>query len=200
MAGRSEGGPLTTARDFRRIYAYNHEVLERFCRTLERLPWSVVSKDRGATWHSMAGVFHHVLQVHNGWLNVTIQGRSADPALVRRDWDSFGSMREIRACMEEVWVGEDRLLAGLTDASLRRRVKAAWQPKACSVCDALIQVTLEQAHHLGEIIAMLWQEDVRPPEMTWLATNWALEARRGKRGGKAKARRPRTSRPRPRQS
>lgn len=179
---------MPTATEFRRIFAYNREVLERFCRTLERLPWSTVSKDRGATWHSMAGVFHHVLQVYNGWLNVTMQGRSADPELVRREWDSFGSMAEIRTTMEEVWVGVDRFLAGLTDASLRRRVKAAWQPKACSVADGLAQVTLEQAHHLGEIIAMLWQEDIRPPEMTWLATNWALEARRAKRRVSARRR------------
>ncbi len=190
------GGML--ADDARRMFAYNREVLEQFCRRLERLPRRVVSKDRGATWHSMAGVFHHVLRVYNGWLNVTVQGRSADPALVQRNWDSLGSMKEIRACMEDVWVGADRLLAGLTDADLRRSVKAAWQPKACTLSDALVQVTLEQAHHLGEIIAMLWQEDIRPPEMTWLATNWALDARRGRKRAGAKPRK-RTPGTRPRQ-
>ena len=30
------------------------------------------------------------------------------------------------------------------------------------------QVTLEQAHHLGELIALFWQIDVEPPEMTWI--------------------------------
>jgi uncharacterized damage-inducible protein DinB len=69
----------------------------------------------------------------------------------------------------------ERLLRGLTDASLRRKLRAPWQPKACSLEDALMQVTLEQAHHTGEIIAMLWQEDLHPPEMTWLGTTWGLE-------------------------
>ena len=34
--------------------------------------------------------------------------------------------------------------------------------------DALLQVTFEQAHHTGELIALLWQIDVEPPEMTWI--------------------------------
>ena len=34
--------------------------------------------------------------------------------------------------------------------------------------DALAQVTLEQAHHVGELIALFWQQDVEPPEMTWI--------------------------------
>jgi hypothetical protein len=34
--------------------------------------------------------------------------------------------------------------------------------------DVLMQVTFEQAHHLGEIIAILWQSNIEPPEMTWI--------------------------------
>src|SRR5574337_1084268 len=91
----------------------------------------------------------------------------------------------------ETWLtlGEkSNLLATLTDASLRRTVKAPWQPKACPLGDALIQVTLEQAHHLGEIIAMLWQKDIELPGMTWLATNWWLEAmaKKTRRGRKTR--------------
>jgi len=31
-----------------------------------------------------------------------------------------------------------------------------------------MQVTFEQAHHTGEFIALFWQIDVEPPEMTWI--------------------------------
>ena len=177
---------MLRADDFRKIYAYNRQVLEVFCRKLERLPWSIVSKDRGVTWHSMAGVLNHVLGVYDGWLNFVAQGASADDAAHRRAWDQLTSMAEVRAFLETLWPGVDRLLRGLTDASLRRRVRAPWQPKACTLEDALMQVTLEQAHHTGELIAMLWQEDLHPPEMTWLGTNWGLEARaaKSKRSGR----------------
>ncbi len=169
---------MATAQEFRRIYAYNFAVLDAFCRKLARLPWSVVSKDRGTTYHSMAGVFHHITRVYDAWLNYTVQGEMADWKMSRRRWDSFTSTEELRASLEKIMFRIDPFLEGLTDVELRRKVKAEWQPKACTVADALMQVTLEQAHHLGEIIAMLWQEDIRPPEMTWLATNRALEARK----------------------
>ncbi len=178
---------MPTAQEFRKIFTYNRQVLEAFTRKLERLPWSVVAKDRGVTWHSMAGVLYHVIGVYDGWLNFVAQGAAADDAAHERTWDSLTSVKEVRDFLEATWPGVERLLAGLNDASLKRKVRAPWQPKACPLSDALMQVTLEQAHHTGEIIAMLWQEDLHPPEMTWLGTNWGLEDR----AKKARARRAR---------
>ncbi len=37
-----------------------------------------------------------------------------------------------------------------------------------SLRDPLLQVTFEQTHHTGELIALFWQQDVEPPEMTWI--------------------------------
>lgn len=174
---------MVSARDFRKLFRYNRAVMDAYARKLERLPWAVVSKDREATYHSMAGVFKHLVGVYDGWLCYVVQGQRLDDAMASRSWDSLTSMKEIRAYHEAVWESVDRFLAKMTDADLRRKVRAPWQPKACSLEDALCQVTFEQAHHLGEIIAMLWQEDIRPPEMTWLWTNWRLEdaARKARR-------------------
>ena len=167
---------MTTARDVRRIYRYNRAVMEAYGRKLARLPWAVVSKDRGVTWHSMAGVFHHIVGVYNGWLCYVVQGKDVVGETASLPWDRLTNMEDILAYQDRVWKGVDRLLRGLTDASLRRTVKAPWQPKACTIVDALVLVTWETSHHLGEIIAMLWQEDIRPPAMTWLDVEWGLEA------------------------
>lgn len=167
---------MATAEDFRRLYRYNRAVMDAYARKLGRLPWAVVSKDRGTTWHSMAGVFHHVVGVYDGWLCSVVQEKGVDERTASRRWDGFASMEDIRAFHDAVWESVDRLMGRFTDASLRRRVKAPWQPKACTLEDALIQVTLETAHHTGEIITMLWQEDLRPPAMTWLDIQWRLEA------------------------
>ena len=78
--------------DFRRIFAYNRQVLEVFCTRLERLPWSVVSKEREAGWHSMAGTFNHILRVYDAWLNYVLQGEIADWSMTRRSWSSLTSM------------------------------------------------------------------------------------------------------------
>lgn len=172
---------MVTADDYRRILAYNRRVLEVYCKKLERLPWKVVSREREAGWHSIAGTFNHILRVYDAWLNYVVQGDLADPTMMRRTWSSLESMEEVRESLEKTWTKIDAYMKGLTDRGLGRIVRAEWQPKACTVADALMQVTLEQAHHTGEIIAMLWQDDLRPPEMTWLSTNWALEdlARKG---------------------
>ena len=181
--------PMASAEEFRRIYRYNRAVMDAYARKLERLPWSVVSKDRGATWHSMAGVFHHIVGVYDGWLRYVAQGRGVDEKTASRRWDSFASMADIRAFHDAVWASVERLLDRLTDASLRHGVRAPWKPKACTLEDALLQVTLETAHHLGEIIAMLWQEDRRPPAMTWLDIQWGLEAaaKKRRRGNKRRS-------------
>jgi len=103
------------------------------------MPWRVVAKDRGAPWHSMAGVYHHVLLVYDKWLNYVVQGERAEESMVKR-WEALESMAEIAAFREDVWRGVDRLLKGLTPARLQRKVKAPWQPKACSLADAFAQV------------------------------------------------------------
>lgn len=171
---------MVTAADFRKIYRYNRSVMDAFARKLERLPWAVVSRDRETTWHSMAGVFHHIVGVYDGWLCYLAQDQDVEEAMAAKRWDQLTSMREVRRFHEAVWNQVDILMASLTDARLKRKIKAPWQPKACSLEDALMQVTFETAHHLGEIIAMLWQEDIEPPGMTWLGINWALEGRAGR--------------------
>ena len=35
--------------------------------------------------------------------------------------------------------------------------------------DVLIHVVTEELHHRGEIIAILWQMNIEPPDMGWLS-------------------------------
>ena len=41
--------------------------------------------------------------------------------------------------------------------------------RASPVKDVLIHVFTEELHHRGEIIAILWQMDIQPPDMGWLS-------------------------------
>ncbi len=54
------------------------------------------------------------------------------------------------------------------EAVLKNREATYQSMKNIPLRDALLQVTFEQAHHLGELIALFWQQDVEPPEMTWI--------------------------------
>jgi len=52
-------------------------------------------------------------------------------------------------------------------------------PGKYSFEDAIYQTSYEQAHHLGEMIAVFWQADRAPPKMTWIENRPAR--RRGAR-------------------
>src|SRR5207244_12274365 len=161
--------------DFRDIYDYNWRVLSDYCEALAKLPEDELLKNREATHESLKNIFHHILSVHDGWLNVTAQGTSADPAMREKDFDVVPSMDPLRAYLEKIIAKEASFLAGLKDKDLSRRVKPEWKERSHSLQDALMQVTFEQAHHIGELIALFWQIDVEPPEMTWIDVRLALK-------------------------
>ena len=122
-----------------------------------------------ASHNSIKNTFVHVLTVYNGWLNYNVYGRSSEiPHETEHNPDNYNSAKDIQKFMNKVWKGVDRLMADLDNDLLAKRIKAPWMPGSHSLGDVLMQVSLEQAHHIGEIIAMLWQINVEPPEMTWI--------------------------------
>jgi uncharacterized damage-inducible protein DinB len=157
------------ADDFRRIFSYNRLVLHSFLETLDRLPTELVSKNLEASHGSMKEIFTHILTVYDGWLNHARKGETAGTPDSELD-EAFESMDSMKRYMKHVESGVDALLLELTDTMLDSPVKVDWWEKAHSLEDALMQVTIEQAHHLGEIIALLWQHDIEPPEMTWIGS------------------------------
>lgn len=159
---------MISVADFRSIYEYNWRILRDYGEALAKLPKEELRKNREATYGSMKNIFHHILSVHDGWLNVTAQGASADPAMREKDFDEVSSMEALRDYAEKIVAKEERFLAKLTDKDLDRGIQPEWKERPHSLRNALLQVTFEQAHHLGELIALFWQQDVEPPEMTWI--------------------------------
>ncbi|MFI5415465.1 MAG: hypothetical protein ACHQ16_07430, partial [Candidatus Lutacidiplasmatales archaeon] len=67
-----------------------------------------------------------------------------------------------------VWTEVDTTVRSLTPWGMGQPVKAFWMPGRYTVRDAFFQATMEEAHHLGELIGALWQDDSTPPDMTWI--------------------------------
>jgi uncharacterized damage-inducible protein DinB len=167
--------------DARAIAAYNHAVFDRFVRKVRRLPGKEATRKRGIGHESLFNTLVHVLNVQEVWLVYVVHGRTSDRVLgeLFRDpsrhpttWKGFDEYST------RVWKGIDATLRGLTGRSLDRRVSAFWMPGRYTVRDALLQATVEEAHHLGEIIAALWQDDRRPPDMTWIEVGRPAARRR----------------------
>ena len=162
------------ADDFRRIFNYNRLVLHSFLETLDKLPMEIVSKNLEASHNSMKDIFTHILTVYDGWLNHARKGETSGVPDSELN-DAYHSMEAMRRYMEHVETGVDALLQELDEQMLSLPVKVDWMEKEHSLADALMQVTIEQAHHLGEIIALLWQHNIEPPEMTWIGTQETRE-------------------------
>jgi uncharacterized damage-inducible protein DinB len=155
------------ADDFRRIFSYNRIVLHSFFEAIDKLPVEIASKNLEASHSSIAGIFTHILTVYDGWLNHARKGETSGVPEFELD-EAYQSMDGMRKYMKHVEAGVDALLRELDDAMLGMPVRVDWMEREHSLADALMQVTIEQAHHLGEIIALLWQHNIEPPEMTWI--------------------------------
>jgi uncharacterized damage-inducible protein DinB len=162
----------------RAIVEYNRAVFDRFVRRVRRLPGTAATRRRGIGHESLFETLVHILHVQEVWLVYIVRGRNSDRQLgaLFRDprrrpttWSAFD------AYAAGVWAEIEATARGLTARALGRRVKAFWMPGEYTVRDAFFQATIEEAHHLGEIIGALWQDDRKPPDMTW------IDVRRGLR-------------------
>ena len=170
-----------TVGDARTIFEYNRAVFDRFARRVRALPGRAAMRPRGIGHESLFGTLVHILNVHEVWHVYIVHGRTSDEELEAlfadatrkpKDWKAFD------AYAKRVWAGVDRTMRSLTARDLRRPVKVFWMPGDYTVGDAVFQTTFEQAHHLGEVIGALWQDDREPPEMTWLGVRRTFARRR----------------------
>jgi len=181
MAGRLD----LSVTDVRTIFEYDRAVFDRFVRRVRALPRRAATRKRGIGHESLFATLVHILNVHEVWHVYIVWGRNSDAELEALFADRTRKPRnwkEFDAYAQRVWAGVDRTARRLTPRDLRRKVKVFWMPGEYTVRDAVLQSTIEQAHHLGEVIGALWQDDREPPEMTWIGVRRGLARRkRGRR-------------------
>jgi uncharacterized damage-inducible protein DinB len=170
--------------DLRSLVAYDRAVFDRFARRVRRLPWRAASRPRGIGHESLFDTLVHILNVREVWFAYIVRGRNSDAeleALFEQTARHPTGWKGFDAYARRVWDEVDATVAGLTPSSAGRRVSAFWMPGNYTVRDAFLQASFEEAHHLGEIIGALWQDDVQPPDMTWIEVRRAMGRRAGKR-------------------
>lgn len=160
---------------YEKLFSYNKKILDSYLVAISKLPWKTVCKNFQISHYSIKETYLHILTVYNGWLNYNVYGRANEiPHDTEHNAESYRSIRDLQKFKNKVWNGVEKLIARLDDEYLQRRVKAPWLPGSHKLSDVLMQVSLEQAHHIGEIIALFWQLEFEPPEMTWLMTSHKL--------------------------
>lgn len=179
MASRASASVLEVGA----LLGYDRALFDAFVHRIRRLPKKVTHRDLGIGHGSMIATLTHILNVQESWLLYIVPRRQRaidalwqDPTRKPKDWKEFD------AYAARVWGGIEARLATLTDPELDRRVKAFWMPGRYTVRDAVLQISFEEAHHIGELIGAMWRLNIAPPTMTW------IELRPGSRNPK----RPRT--------
>jgi uncharacterized damage-inducible protein DinB len=161
-------------RFFQRLCRYNQKVLALYVQRAQRMRPAEVARDRGIGMLSIQRTLIHIIRVHEAWNLYIARG---DEAGLHRSHEAFAElmkkgtpMAEVERYFQRVFKEIDRRARTMSERELDRVVKAPWMPGRYTVEDMLMQTTLEQAHHLGEVIGACWQDDRASPQMMWIPT------------------------------
>ncbi|HUI22819.1 MAG TPA: DinB family protein [Nitrososphaerales archaeon] len=159
--------------DVKELYQYASTVRRRFLEKLESLPLESVTKNREASHYSMKNVLIHMIDNEEWIVNWVIHNRAAEYKRTRKS-EEYTNMRMVRDHLEEVEKKTKAYLEKADEKELERRVNfdiSSGDRFDLSVEESLFQAFTEQLYHMGELIALLWQEDIEPPKMQWFWNN-----------------------------
>ena len=154
------------------LYSYASTVRRSFAQKLAELPFEVVDKNREASFYSMKNILLHMIDNEDWIVGWVIPGKSQE--YVRRKWSEYTSIQMVLEHLDEVEQRTREFLKGASDAELGKRVDfvlSSGKSFNISTEECLFQSFTEQLYHLGELIALLWQDNVEPPKMQWFWNN-----------------------------
>jgi uncharacterized damage-inducible protein DinB len=111
----------------------------------------------------------HTIDAEDRLVNYVIPGRTVD--WVSRNPDDFRDMDSIRKRAQEVEAKTKAFVAHLKPGELERKIdlpRKDLPTLSIRVEDVLVHAALENIHHYGELIALLWQMDVEPSHLGWI--------------------------------
>ena len=154
------------------LYAYASRVRRSFAEKLVELPVEVVSKNREASFYTMKNILLHMIDNEDWIVNWVIRAKSRE--YVRRKSEEYTNMNMVVEHLDEVEAKTRAFLSSVQESELSRKVDfllSSGQTFKLSVEECLFQSFTEQLYHMGELIALLWQENIEPPKMQWFWNN-----------------------------
>jgi uncharacterized damage-inducible protein DinB len=158
--------------DIKEIFTYSRTVRSKFASKLSELPPEQVDKNREATFYTMKNILLHIIDNEDWIVNYAIFEKTKE--YKRRKWEDYTSMTMVLDHMREVESKTRQYLSKAGEEELGRRVVfelSSGKTFNLSVEECLFQSFTEQLYHMGELIALLWQENIEPPTMQWFYNN-----------------------------
>ena len=159
------------------LYSYSSRVRRRFVNKLAGLPWEDLERNREASFHSLKNILIHMIDIEDWIVNWGIHDRSTQYS--RRKSAEYTSMQMVLEHIDEVEAKTKSYIENADEGELMRRLKfilpsggpGAGESFDLSVEECLFQSFTEQLYHIGELVALLWQQDIEPPSMQWFWNN-----------------------------
>jgi len=132
----------------------------------------VVAKNREASFYTMKNILLHIIDNEDWMVNWVIQGKSRE--YVRKKSEEYTDMKPVVQHLDEVEAKTRAFLKTANEQEFARRVDlilSSGKTFNLSVEECLFQSFTEQLYHIGELIALLWQENIEPPKMQWFWNN-----------------------------
>lgn len=155
------------------IYEYSSRVRRKFLEKVAELPWEEAVKNREASYHSMKNILIHIIDNEDWIVNWVVHNRATEYKRARKPED-YTSIQMIREHLDEVERKTKAYLERADKEMLEKRVNftlSSGQTFDLSVEDSLFQSFTEQLYHIGELIALLWQQNIEPPTMQYFYNN-----------------------------
>jgi uncharacterized damage-inducible protein DinB len=155
--------------DSRKLFEYSQALRNRYLEQVASLPWAEVVESRGASFDSLRNILLHTIDAEDRLVNYVIPGRTQD--WVSRNPDEFQDTDSIRKRARDVESKAQAYLANIKPEELERKVELSRRGMptvSVQVEDVLVHAALENIHHFGELIALLWQIDVEPSHLGWI--------------------------------
>ncbi len=151
------------------LFDYLIDTRTRFLAKFREIGWEQFSKNREASWHSMLGIFLHILEVEESWLHFALQGLSSadSPSLTPEECNNFDLLTELNSKVSARTIS---VLERLKDEDLTKEVEFR-ESSGMTKRDAskiLMHAFVDEVAHVGEVICLLWQQDIKPPYIDWL--------------------------------
>jgi len=156
--------------DIKALFEYNWDCRRKFLESFGALPWNEVVADRGASFGSMRNIFIHSLAAEHDWLADLARGKVGTSTDYDPDRD-FGDMAAMGKYLEKVEADDRAYLQRLRPGDLSKPfpLRAREGPDGVlTVEDILVHVVEEEIHHRGELLCLMWQIDVEPPNIDYI--------------------------------
>ena len=133
---------------------------------MSRIPWEDLISNREVSFNSIRNVFIHTLKAIDHWLDFLQKEHN----YTAKPYDKYENMAEIHQYVEYVERRMQKCLYSLSTSKLNTKyvLRNDLNEKIEVVAeDILIHLFEEEIHHRGELIALFWQMNIKPPLMGW---------------------------------